>query len=146
MPMIGRRRFDNKLGKRIEIVSLWCLLRRMNLGSTCLGSKLERRCLKQYMKVSERGCFNFTRKVPDSSVFCCASLPKEGWTGFSSSCCCFPPGFWVPGCPSKVGHDPESFWPDAFFCTTVPRCSLGQCCSTRLGADASGQGTVGDCS
>ena len=57
----------------------------MNLGSTCLGSKLERRCLKQYKKVSERGCFNFTRKVPDSSVFCCASHPKKDGQVFQAA-------------------------------------------------------------
>ena len=57
----------------------------MNLGSTCLGSTLERRCLKQHKKESERGCFNFTRKVPDSSVFCCASPPKKDGQVFEAA-------------------------------------------------------------
>ena len=57
----------------------------MNLGSTCLGSKLERRCLQQYKKVSERGCFQLTKKVPDSSVFCCASPPKKDGQVFQAA-------------------------------------------------------------
>ena len=57
----------------------------MNLGSTCLGSTLERRCLNQHKKESERGCFNFTRKVSDSSVFCCASLPKKDGQVFEAA-------------------------------------------------------------
>ena len=75
--MNEQRRFDNKWVKKTGIVSLWCLLHRMNLGNTCLGSKLERSCLKQQKKDSERGCFNLKGKVLDSSVFCCASPPKK---------------------------------------------------------------------